>query len=159
MPDSRVPAGGSPPGRGSQRADLGPGMITQPIRIATGQKYGSAKQQEQMQASRPLRDVSATPPPGPPQPPSTAPSPPPGRAPFGGGGLDPAQVLATVSAGPSSRPAEPVTTGVGGAPLGGGFKLDVLRHIATLPFAGPEITQLVAKAYQEAANGNNAKVY
>lgn len=78
---------------------------------------------------------------------------------FGGGGHDPNQVLATVSGNPTARPGEPITAGNPTASLGAGFKLDVLRHVASLPFAGPEVMQLVAKAYNEANYGNNAKVY
>lgn len=79
--------------------------------------------------------------------------------PFGGGGHDPAQVLAAVSGNPTARPGEPITAGVPTAGLGAGFKLDVLRHIASLPFAGSEVMQLVAKAYNEANYGNNARVF
>jgi hypothetical protein len=157
MPDARFPAAGSPPGRSSQRADLSPAAAFQPQRIPTGQPYGSAKQVEQMQASRPLRDAAAQPTPGGGGPPGL-PVPNAAQGAFGGGGLDPAQVLATVSGHPTQRPGEPITAGVQTQPLGAGFKLDVLRHIATLPFAGPEIQQLVQKAYIEANVGNNGRI-
>lgn len=116
-----------------------------------------------MMSARPLSDEGAAGPGGPPPGPGPS-SPPPGPpagsgGPFGGGGHDPNQVLATVSANPTARPGEPITAGNPTAALGAGFKLDVLRHVASLPFAGPEIMQLVQKAYNEANYGNNAQVY
>jgi hypothetical protein len=64
--------------------------------------------------------------------------------------VDPSAVLGAVSGFPTQRPGEPITTPVAPAVLGAGFKLDVLRNIARLPFAGQEIHQLVQKAFLEA---------
>lgn len=60
MPDARFPGTSTGPGRSASRTDLAPGAsLQQPMRIPTGQPYGSAKQVEQMQASRPLQNGQA----------------------------------------------------------------------------------------------------
>lgn len=90
----------SSPGRGSKRTDLNPS--NRPMRIATGQAYGSSKQQEQMQQARQQPPSSATPP-QPAQP--AAPTPSGAQA---GAGMDPRAILKMVGAHPTQFPGDPI---------------------------------------------------
>lgn len=160
MPDARFPMAGSPPGRGSQRADLSPAARFQPVRIGTGQPYGSAKQQEQMQSARPLANraaVAGVPNPitspqqggggaaGPqPTPPSVAG--PPG-APLPATGLHPRDVISTLASHPSAFPDRPVTFGV---PSGNPKQTSihaVMADLEDLMARSPQVPQPVMDLY------------
>jgi hypothetical protein len=124
-------------------------MQAQAVESAPGQVYGQRTAQEQAQRAIPLPQGAATPTQAPPPP---AP-PPPGSLGF---------------TEPTSMPDEPLTAGL---PIGAGpgpeilnrpiapaspdaraaFKIDVLSHLQTLPFASPEIEQLLARTRSESA--------
>jgi hypothetical protein len=156
MPDARFPAAGSPPGKSSQRADLSPAARNQPIRIGTGQPYGSAKQEEQLQQARRLEDRSgAGPPPsapgavGPPAAPPEQATP----GPVSGGvspGLTthPRDILATIGGHPSNFPDRPVTFGV---PMGSPKTTSihsVLADLEDLMHRSPTVPTTVIDLYQ-----------
>lgn len=156
MPDARFPAAGSPPGRSSQRADLSPAARNQPIRIGTGQPYGSAKQQEQLQQARRLEDRSGAGPPAAGTPPTgvapvpaqvNAPTVPgPGGA-FPGPTTHPRDILATIGGHPSAFPDRPVTFGV---PMGNpkvGSIHAVLADLEDLMHRAPVVPQTVVDLY------------
>lgn len=149
MPDARFPAAGSPPGASSQRADLSPAAKFQPQRIPTGLPYGKAKQVEQMEQARPMKDQSS--PSGqsaPPTQPAVGQRQPntPNAIPMGLAGKDPAEIMAAIGH-QSSYPQESL---VGTSPArAAAFRLQVIRDLATKPYASPEIRSLVAQAEAE----------
>lgn len=155
MPDARYPAAGSPPGKSSQRADLSPAARNQPIRIGTGQPYGSAKQEEQLQQARRLEDRSGA---GPGVPPIGAAGPPaapvqeptPGGAPAPGSfsATHPRDILATIGGHPSNFPDRPITFGV---PLGSPKTTSihsVLADLEDLMHRAPSVPTTVVDLYQ-----------
>lgn len=154
MPDARFPLAGSPPGKSSQRADLSPAARTQPVRIATGQPYGSSKQQEQIEQARPLVNRGAGPgvPPtgaaGPPAaPPEQAPGPVAGGVPPGLT-THPRDILATIGGHPSNFPDRPVTFGV---PVGSPKTTSihsVLADLEDLMHRAPAVPTTVVDLYQ-----------
>lgn len=157
MPDARFPLAGSPPGRSSQRADLSPAARTQPIRIGTGEPYGSAKQQEQLQQARRLQDRSGAgtgaqtatpsgPPTAAPAPEGASTAPGPGGA-FPGVTTHPRDILAAIGSHPSAFPDRPVTFGV---PMGNpkvGSIHAVLADLEDLMHRAPVVPQTVVDLY------------
>lgn len=97
------PAPTSLPGAASSRTDGGPGSKSQPLRVASGQPYGSRKAQEAQQQAAPLpvapQAGGSTAPGG------SAQAPP-------GPSANPADALFA----PTARPNEPVTAGLGPVP-------------------------------------------
>lgn len=155
MPDARFPLAGSPPGASSKRADLSPAARNQPVRIGTGQPYGSAKQQEQLQQARPLQDRSGPgPPPVPAGPPSGAVPAQPGapNSVAGAGGAfrsttHPRDILATIGGHPSAFPDRPVNFGVpSGNPKVGSIHA-VLADLEDLMHRAPVVPQTVVDLY------------
>lgn len=150
MPDSRFPAAGSPPGASSQRADLSSAAKFQPQRIPTGMPYGKAKQVEQMEQARPMKDGSS--PSGQSGPPSSQPAVgqrqpnTPAPIPMGLAGMPPEDIMAAIGH-QSSYPQESLA---GTSPArAAAFRLQVIRQLATLPYASPEIRSLVPQAEAE----------
>ncbi len=91
------PAPVSGPGAQSRRTDGGAGSKGQPLRVATGQDYGDAKEIEEQQKAAPL---AATSPPG-------LPAGPPSGGEGGVLGPGPGSVF-----GPSERPGTPLNAGL-----------------------------------------------
>lgn len=131
-------------------------MRTQAIAAPTGGEYGSRKASLDLQRAVPLPQT-----------------PPPALA----AGAAPvyAQPGATDFAGDSAAPAEPVTAGLSVGPGPGpeslvgrvapsagleaaAFKVDVLRSLATLPFASPEVKLLLKQAVNEMSQFTSAPV-
>lgn len=126
------------PGPFSQRTDLVAGK--QPVQLPNGMPYGDRQMLEGAQQAVPLQSG------GPIQP--QAPGGAPGGAPQGPS-MAPGDV-ADLLAHPTQNPDEPVTTGASTPPSNSlAMKVDVLRHLATLPYASPEITALLDAAMHE----------
>lgn len=129
----------SGPGSLAKRTDL---QGSQPIRVATGQGYGSAKQQEQMQQA--VRLPSQT---------QGGTSPPSGGTSGASGapvGPSPRELLGMLGGAPTAYPEAPLSAPRPRPPTATlAMKADALRYLAALPFASPEISEMLHEVENE----------
>lgn len=113
-------------------------------------QYGDATRLASAQASVPLPSASI-----PPAPPSAAPAPaaapaaPAARAAAPQPGMTPQDLLAMLSGHPTEFPNSPLAPPSAPPTTSLSFKIDALRYLSTLPFAGPEIQTLLKRAQVE----------
>lgn len=152
----RPPAG---PGKQTQRTDLSKvtpgglpaqGVYAPNVADSPDLQYGDASRLSKAQTSVPLPSASVPPAPGPEAPAGSgggrsAPAPAPGAQP----GLTPQDILAMVSGHPTDYPNQSLAASPAPASGSLAFKIDALRYLSTLPFAGPEIQTLLSKAQIE----------
>lgn len=133
-PDKPAPVSG--PGALSQRTDGGPGD-PQPIRLASGGKYGDRKASQAQQSAAPMAGGSPLPQPA-----------------AGGGAPSPVSPPAPIDAfAPTARPDEPITAGMPFGPGRGSLGMlptdpDEALRIAYSMFRHPDIAELLADRAQ-----------